>query len=175
VGRSKVRFPDALLLGLALGLANRSRNLLGVDLILWRHADAENSIPDLGRRLTERGHEQARRVAFWLKPRLPDDCTILVSPAIRTQQTATALGVPFATSSAVGTDTDTTQLLAAANWPLHPGALIVVGHQPTLGRVAAFLLSGREYDWNIAKGAVWWLRRHHDEVTLRAALDPDLL
>ena len=33
-----------------------------MDLILWRHAEAEPGEPDLGRRLTAKGHKQAERV-----------------------------------------------------------------------------------------------------------------
>ena len=58
-----------------------------MDLILWRHADAEPGEPDLGRRLTAKGIKQAERMAGWLDRRLPDGCRILVSPADRAQQT----------------------------------------------------------------------------------------
>jgi phosphohistidine phosphatase len=146
-----------------------------MNLILWRHADAENSSPDSGRKLTERGRDQAERVAAWLKPRLCDDCAIMASPAARAQQTAAALGVPFATSPSLGTDADATDILAAAQWRERPGTMVIVGHQPTLGRVAALLLSGRESDWNIRKGALWWLQNTHGEIILRAVLDPDLV
>ena len=145
-----------------------------MDLILWRHADAENSRPDAARKLTERGCRQARRVASWLKPRLPAGCKILSSPAERAQQTAAALGIPFETLAALGTDTNAIDALAAADWP-GPGSVVIVGHQPTLGRIAAFLLSGRESDWSIAKGALWWLQDNYGEINLRAALDPELI
>ena len=85
-----------------------------MDLILWRHADAEDGSPDSARQLTERGRDQARRVAAWLKPRLPGRCEVLVSPAACAQQTALALGVPFVTSPAVGTDARAADVLAAA-------------------------------------------------------------
>jgi len=146
-----------------------------MNLILWRHADAENSSPDSGRKLTERGRDQAQRVAAWLKPRLSGDCTVMASPAERARQTAAALGVPFATSPSFGTDADAADLLAAAHGREHPGTLVIVGHQPTLGRVAALLLSGKESDWNIRKGALWWLQDNHGEIILRAVLDPDLV
>ncbi|EQD36582.1 phosphohistidine phosphatase, SixA, partial [mine drainage metagenome] len=42
-------------------------------LILWRHAEAEEGFPDLARALTERGHQQARQVAHWLKTHLPHE------------------------------------------------------------------------------------------------------
>ena len=42
-----------------------------MDLILWRHAEAEEGGPDLERRLTPKGRKQAKRVAAWLLQRLP--------------------------------------------------------------------------------------------------------
>ena len=59
-----------------------------MELILWRHAEAEDGYPDLERALTEKGHEQAKKMADWLKSRLPKDTQVLVSPAKRAQQTA---------------------------------------------------------------------------------------
>ena len=84
-----------------------------MDLILWRHAEAEAGSPDSARKLTGRGQEEARRIAAWLKPRLPGNCEVLVSPAARAQQTALALGVPFLTSPAVGTDAAAADVIAA--------------------------------------------------------------
>jgi phosphohistidine phosphatase len=146
-----------------------------MDLILWRHADAEDGGPDSARKLTERGREQARRVAAWLEPRLPRGCEILVSPATRAQQTALALGVPFVTSPAVGTDASADDVIAAAEWPTRSGPVLIVGHQPTLGGVAAMLLSGAEADWEVAKGALWWFSHENGNIALRAVVDPELL
>ena len=64
-----------------------------MDLILWRHAEAEDGVPDGARALTKKGLKQAAAIAAWLKPRLPDATRILVSPATRAQQTAAALGI----------------------------------------------------------------------------------
>jgi len=145
-----------------------------MDLILWRHADAEDGSPDSVRKLTKRGREQAADVAAWLRPRLPDDCEILVSPASRAQQTAHALKMPFATSAKVGVDARAADILAATGWPDRSGAVLVVGHQPTLGRVAARLLTGDEADWKISKGAVWWFRDAKGELALFAVMHPKL-
>lgn len=145
-----------------------------MDLILWRHADAEDGSPDSARKLTERGQKQAARVAAWLEPRLPKRCRILVGSAVRAQQTAQALGLPFSTSTAVGTDARAADVIAAANWPAHEGAVLVVGHQPTLGRVAARVLSGAESDWSIRKGSLWWFRYAGGKTTLFAVLDAKL-
>ena len=146
-----------------------------MDLILWRHADAESGSPDLVRKLTERGQMQAGRVSIWLKPRLPEGCEVLVSPAVRAQQTALALGMQFVTTPAVGIDASAADVVAAAGWPTRPGTVLIVGHQPTLGRVAAMLLSGAEADWEFSKGALWWLVHTNGEVELRAAVDPELV
>jgi len=147
----------------------------GADLLLWRHADAEDGIPDSGRALTKKGLKQAKQVAQWLKPRLPRDCLILVSPAKRTQQTAAALDLPYTTDDRIGTRANFADILAAADWPRRKGAVLVVGHQPTLGRIAARLLAGESADWTIKKGALWWFSSREDEVILRAVASPDLL
>ena len=43
-----------------------------MDLVFWRHAEAEEGIPDLQRPLTAKGQKQARRMAEWLDSQLPD-------------------------------------------------------------------------------------------------------
>jgi phosphohistidine phosphatase len=150
-----------------------------MDLILWRHAEAEPGEPDLGRRLTSKGLKQAERMAEWLEHRLPETTRILVSPADRTQQTALALGRKFKTSDDVAPGASTASVLAAAGWPDAREPVLVVGHQPTLGEVAAFLLSGEEAAWSIRKGAVWWFsnrtRLGQPGVLLKVAIGPDLV
>ena len=68
-----------------------------MELILWRHADAEEGADDLARRLTKKGEADAAAMAKWLRGRLPRDFTVAASPAVRAQQTAEALGVPIKT------------------------------------------------------------------------------
>jgi phosphohistidine phosphatase len=145
-----------------------------MDLILWRHAEAEDGSPDSARKLTKHGRDQARRIAAWLKPRLPKRCEVLVSPAARTQETASALGIRFETTAAVGTNAIAAEVITAVGWPARPKAVLIVGHQPTLGRVAASLVSGAEADWHLAKGAVWWLRHVDGETRLFAVMHPKL-
>jgi len=145
------------------------------DLLLWRHADAEDGIPDSARALTRKGLKQAKDVAAWLKPRLPGDCLILVSPAKRAQQTAAALNLPCTTDKRIGVHASSADIIAAAGWPERRGMVLVVGHQPTLGQVAAWLLTGEPADWTIKKGALWWFSKRAGDVVLRAALGPDLL
>lgn len=151
-----------------------------MDLILWRHAEAEDGVPDAERRLTAKGERQAKRMAKWLAARLPADARVIASPALRACQTAQALRSEFETSSALGTGMGARALLAAAGWPSAArGTRVLVGHQPTLGEAAALALTGTAAPWSLKKGALVWLTRRrrgaHAETVLRAALSPDLL
>lgn len=150
-----------------------------MDLILWRHAEAEDGAPDSQRKLTPKGRTQAEKVAAWLNDRLPDDARILASPTTRTQETAAALQRPFDILAAIGPIASCEVILEAAGWPDYRGTVVIVGHQPTLGEVAAWLLSGKSAGWGIKKGALWWFshRGHSDsaETTLRAVIGPDLI
>ena len=150
-----------------------------MDLILWRHCEAEPGEPDLGRRLTSKGLKQADRMAQWLDSHLPDTCRVLVSPADRAQQTAVALQRKFKTVPELAPGASVAAVLAAANWPDSREPVLIVGHQPTLGAVASFLLSGEEAYWSVRKGAVWWLSNRAKEgvaaVVLKVVVAPDFI
>ncbi len=150
-----------------------------MELILWRHADAEVGAPDLDRELSDKGRRQAARMADWLNPRLPQDVRVLVSPAARALQTAQALGRGYKETPALGPGARAEDVLAAAGWPDAAYPVLVVGHQPTLGQVAMRLLAGRAGDLAVKKGAIWWFqsrdRAGQLEVVLRAVAAPDWL
>lgn len=150
-----------------------------MDLILWRHAEAEDGFPDQGRKLTGKGEKQAAKMAAWLKTHLPADARILVSPTMRTRQTAAALTQKGTAVEEAGPGTSVAALLGSAGWPDAEGAVVVVGHQPTLGQVAAYLLSDAQESWNIKKGAIWWFsnrtRLGETQTVLRAVLSPEFL
>jgi phosphohistidine phosphatase len=150
-----------------------------MDLILWRHAEAEEGGPDLARALTGKGRKQAAHVAEWLLQRLPAKFTLLASPAKRAQQTAEALEVKIRTVERLAPGARVGDILAAAGWPDHKGAVVVVGHQPDLGATVAHLLAGSVGDWSLKKGALCWIasreRDDQPQVVLRAAISPDLL
>jgi phosphohistidine phosphatase len=149
-----------------------------MDLILWRHAEAEDGAPDKSRALTTKGKHQASVVADWLKARLPKDSRVIASPAKRCRQTAATLTEEFEEMSEVGVGASAAAVLSAAGWPDAGGAVVVVGHQPTLGQVASLLLAGQEADWGLKKGAIWWFshrgREMRGELVLKAVLPPDL-
>jgi len=151
-----------------------------MDLLLWRHAEAEDGMPDAARQLTKRGHKQAEAVAKWLSKHLPEDARILSSPATRTRQTVDALGRHYETSQALAVDTSPKDVLKAAGWHEgRSGTVLIVGHQPTLGQVAATLMSGKGDYWSIKKGALWWftarVRDGEAEVVLKTVISPEFL
>lgn len=153
-----------------------------MDLILWRHAEAEDgliTLPDGKRRLTPRGEKQARSTAKWLQIHLPRRTRVLVSPAERTQQTAHALHLPYEIEPKVGAGATAEDILQAAGWPDQDRTVLVIGHQPSLGRLAALLLTGIETELTVKKSGVWWLsRRFRDDTentVLRVVMNPEFL
>ncbi|MCO4889054.1 histidine phosphatase family protein [Cupriavidus sp. WGtm5] len=158
-----------------------------MNLILWRHAEAED-LPDalslsrhadLQRPLTRRGRKQAEASAKWLRAHLPADTRILCSPAVRARETAAALTGDAQILDALAPGADVSAVLAAVDWPERPEHVVVVGHQPWIGRVASLLLAGTEMDWSVRKGGVWWLtgrtRESEAQTVLRAVINPEFL
>lgn len=150
-----------------------------MDLLLWRHAEAVDGTPDHARELTPRGIKQAQRMADWLKRNRPQRLKVMVSPTVRTRQTAEAFTDDFEIVSALGPERTVADILAATGWPDASGACLIVGHQPTLGRIAALLLSGTEADWTVKKGGLWWftnrVRNGETQTVLRTVIANDLL
>jgi len=149
-----------------------------MDLILWRHAEAVDGTPDLARKLTAKGEKQAAEMARWLRQRLPKHTRVIVSPAQRTLQTANALTDDYETIRDLAPGAEPAEVLRAAGWPAHKGAVLVVAHQPTLGMVASLLIAGEPMHWSIKKGAVWWIshrtRLEEAQTVLQAVMCPDL-
>jgi phosphohistidine phosphatase len=160
-----------------------------MELILWRHCEAADITPDLARPLTSHGTDQARRMAAWLQSRLSANANtnsnirLLVSPALRTTQTAAALttlhNYPLQVLNALAPGSTANEVLQAIGWPQLTGTVIVVGHQPTLGLVASRLITGTERGWLVDKGAIWWLvgagGGSSGHAMLKAMLPPELV
>ena len=153
-----------------------------MDLVLWRHAEAHEAPEggdDLARTLTPRGEKQAARMAAWLDRQLPESTRILVSPARRTEQTASALKRKFKITSELAPDCSVEQLLSLVQWPDAKGCILVVGHQPTLGQTIARLMGLNATECAVKKGAVWWLRSRsrdlQDQTVLVTVQSPEVL
>lgn len=158
-----------------------------MDLILWRHAEAEvaeQGGDDLSRPLTKKGERQASRMAAWLDRHLPEGTRVLVSPAERTQQTVAPLGRKFKLRDELVPDTSVDDVLTLLKWhpdagPQSKGPVLLVGHQPYLGQLIARLLGMDESICSVRKGGVWWLRTRLREGQLQTVLltvaSPDLI
>ena len=157
-----------------------------MDLILWRHAEAEDwpegdpeGSRDLERSLTPRGEKQAARMAGWLDRQLPDGARVLVSPARRCEQTALALGRKYKIRRELAPDATPAQLLELVQWPQSRAPILVVGHQPMLGQAIAQLLGLQEIECPVKKGAVWWLRHRErdggNQTVVVAVQSPEVL
>lgn len=148
-----------------------------MDLILWRHADAEDGNDDMARALTPKGLKQAARMAEWLERRLPKNARVLVSPARRAQQTAEPLSRGRETSQEIAPGAQPAAILRAAGWPSAGGTVVIVGHQPTLGATAALAVAGKPAEWRMKKGGVWWIsvKAGESSPAVVAVMTPDLL
>jgi len=139
-----------------------------MDLILWRHAEAQEpaqGMDDLERSLTRRGHRQAARMAAWLERQLPEGTRIFASPSVRTVQTAQALERKFKLCNELLPGATPDALLQLAGWPAAKKPVLIVGHQPTLGQTIARMLGIAASECAVKKGSVWWLRgREHSYV-----------
>ena len=153
-----------------------------MDLIIWRHAEAEEEAQgqdDMQRALTPRGEKQAQRMAQWLDRQLPETARILCSPALRCEQTVLPLGRKYKLVEELAPDLKGSGLLKVAQWPDARHPTLVVGHQPMLGQVVAQLLGLKSDNCPIRKGAVWWLRTRerdgHGQTVVVAVQSPDVL
>lgn len=161
-----------------------------MNLLLWRHAEAENlgepvasgSKRDMQRKLTKRGEQQAAETARWLRKHLHKKTRVMTSSAVRAVQTAKAYCPDPEILPELHPLADASAILAAIQWPQGQDVL-VIGHQPWIGRVASLLLAGEEQDWPVKKSTLWWIahriRRQEEQASeqavLRLVLSPDLL
>lgn len=149
-----------------------------MNLILWRHAEAEAGEPDEARCLTTKGKKQALKMGKWLGLHLPNKCTVLSSPAVRCVQTAQTLGRDFKTNAAFATNSSAEKIISTIGWPDNYHSTLIIGHQPLLGQVAALLIANQKQDWTIRKGAILWIAKKAKEdfeIYIHAAIDPDLI
>ena len=161
-----------------------------MNLILWRHAEAiDLGTPvtpgckrDLDRHLTDRGLQQAEATARWLRKNIKRDLRVICSPALRAVQTAQAYVEKPEIIADLCPLADASHVLAAIRWPQGKDVL-VIGHQPWIGRVASLLLAGSEQDWSVKKSAIWWLShrirkqeaQEKQQTVLRLVLPPDFV
>ncbi len=136
------------------------------NLILWRHAEAEladialSVEDDMARKLTPKGKRQAKLMAHWLQKNMPKNLMLISSPAVRAFQTAEALKYNINLHPSLKPGAELKEILIAlANIESPKQNLLIVGHQPWLGNLAAHFIGNSSAELNIKKGAIWWLRQ----------------
>ena len=156
-----------------------------LNLLIIRHADAGNPfsdpLEDLSRPLSAKGLTQAALLKNWIRKTLSGDVKVVSSPAVRTAQTAKACGLKAKTDDRLLPNanlSDVCELLRDQGPHLHrKGPLVLVGHQPLLGQLLAYLVAGvPQQCWDIRKGTLWWLRFEDGEQFWRilTVVDPRL-
>ena len=139
------------------------------NLILWRHAEAEDGSTtglDADRILTKTGRKDAAKMAKWLNEYLPQNTEVLCSPAKRCLETVSALNqlpdskrnYPINIESFLGVDVNVESIARQLVDDDSTKTKLIVGHQPNLGLLIAKIL-GMKDSAVVKKGAVWWLRQ----------------
>lgn len=144
-----------------------------MNIILWRHAEAEEGSDDLARELTEKGHRQATRMAAELRERLPENFELWVSQAKRSQQTAAYLGQVTRMLPEINPEADVRSIAQLLLQCDEKATVVLVGHQPWLGELCAFILNQNWHNqayWSIKKAAFWWFVAHPSNGVLLAKL-----
>jgi len=115
-------------------------------LFLIRHADAEPGRPDELRRLSAEGREQAKQLGERLAGEGVQPAAILTSPLLRARETGEALagelGVESEPSDALAPGATAEGVREAVEG--RGDTVVVVGHQPDCGQIAAELGDGEE-------------------------------
>ena len=113
---------------------------------LIRHAKADPGEPDELRALNERGEAEAREVGERLAQDGVCPDAVLSSPFLRARQTADAIaratGTPAEVDERLAPGATVDDLRAAVNG--RGDTVVVVGHQPDCGQIAAAVTGGRE-------------------------------
>lgn len=152
-------------------------------LILWRHADAGHPLSDanadFARPLSASGRARAAQIARWMSARLTGPVHVVSSPAQRTRQTAAALAADAVLDERLAPDTGVEAYLDVVRDAIAErkhASVVLVGHQPMLGALAARLLLGEDLSLAFHKAACWWFRMPGDPGeawSLDIAMHPD--
>lgn len=147
-------------------------------LYLVQHAEAKSKGEDPARPLTDKGVGDATNMAAFLKSAGVRVDEVAHSGKLRADQTARVLGPavwpgePVVAMDGLGPKDSTDHLMHAAE--AAGGDLMVVGHQPFLGSMAARCLTGSEDGVSVAfePGAVLCLERVEDGWVLNWLMNP---
>ncbi|MDQ0009446.1 phosphohistidine phosphatase SixA [Luteibacter jiangsuensis] len=121
------------------------------ELILLRHAEAEpgkDDKDDRERRLTEHGKNEARAAGEWLSSHRVTYDRILCSPSERTKETAAlALGQVEPSYEPAIYNATPGDLFDLLDQHKDAERVVLVGHNPGIEQLVAFLVDGRSEDY----------------------------
>lgn len=122
------------------------------ELILLRHAEADphgkESKDDRERKLTEHGRSEARAAGQWLTEHKVGYDRVLCSPSARTRETAAlALGQVEPDYDDSIYDATVGDLYNLLDRQEDTGRVVLVGHNPGIEQLVAFLVEGRSEDY----------------------------
>jgi phosphohistidine phosphatase len=138
-------------------------------LYLIQHGEATSEEVDPSRPLTAQGRKDVQKIASFLKGAGPGPVVIFHSSKMRARQTAEIIAAQLAPGCQVKerdglAPKDPVKVLAEEISGMGSD-LMIVGHQPFLGRLAARLLGGKEAENLVAfrQGGVVCLQRDEDQ------------
>jgi len=128
------------------------------------------------RPLTEKGKEKTKKAAKGIRKLVPVLHRIVASPLVRAQQTATILserydGVHITTLKALSPEADSFEMILSylQTYGYHLETIALVGHEPDLGQLTTWLLTGQRSQWMPLKKGSACLLEFSDEVETGAA------
>ncbi|MCV6637612.1 phosphohistidine phosphatase SixA [Candidatus Albibeggiatoa sp. nov. NOAA] len=148
-----------------------------MQVLIVRHGMAEDrdmfaatGQPDELRPLTKKGQEKTKKATMGIRKLVPVLHRIVASPLVRAQQTAEVLSERYQDShietlEALSPDGDKQDILSyLQTYGYHLETIALVGHEPDLGELATWLLSGEQNDWMPLKKGSACLLEFNDEV-----------
>lgn len=146
-----------------------------MDLILVRHAEAEEGINDFSRKLTSKGKKESATVAKFLLKRIDKKFRVCSSPLVRAKETASFLGKEIEILDELEPNSTPESFLKAVSRFDDEETIICVGHQPLIGAIAGKIL-GVSYSLKTKKAGLWWFKGFPPrDFELYCAINPSLL
>lgn len=146
-----------------------------MDLILVRHAEAEEGINDFSRKLTSKGRKDVEKVAKFLKKKLSKDFKVFSSPLVRAKETASFFLKEIEILAELEPTSTPESFLREISKFGEDETLVCVGHQPLIGAIAGKIL-GLNYSLKTKKAGVWWFKgTPPKDFELYCAINPSVI
>lgn len=128
-----------------------------MELILLRHAEAEDSPNDFERKLTPKGKKDAKKVCEFLLKELPKDFRVLSSPLVRAKETVAYLLKDIEVVSELEPTSSPVEFIKLIQTFKEDEVIVASGHQPLIGAIAGKILGVNE-SLKTKKAQFWWFK-----------------